>query len=239
MPAWVILRFARTSRWAIVASGTRNALAICGVVIPTTARSVSASRASTASAGWQQPNSIGSRSSPGRSTTGGARPWRSAASSSASSPLPRAPAQQVDRPPPGGQGEPARRVRRDAVAPPGPQRDRPTPPAPPPRRCRSRRGGGAVARRSARPRARTIRRVRRPRVSRLRGSGLSTVRVVVDHRPDLDRNARAAPSDGHSLTMRDRRIQVGHVDHAEPADVLLGLRERAVDDDRRCRSRRS
>jgi len=47
----------------MVASGTRKALAICWVVMPTTARSVSARRASTLSAGWQQPNNIGSRSS--------------------------------------------------------------------------------------------------------------------------------------------------------------------------------
>ena len=63
MPAVTILRLARTIRWASVASLTRNARAICGVVRPTTARRVSASRASGASAGWQQANSSASRSS--------------------------------------------------------------------------------------------------------------------------------------------------------------------------------
>ena len=46
MPAETILRLARTIRWASVASLTRNARAICGVVRPTTARSVRASLAS-------------------------------------------------------------------------------------------------------------------------------------------------------------------------------------------------
>ena len=43
-------RFARTSRCAIVGSGTRNACAICAVVSPATSRSVSATRDSAASA---------------------------------------------------------------------------------------------------------------------------------------------------------------------------------------------
>ena len=63
MPASTILRLARTMRWASVLSLTRNARAICGVVRPTTARRVSASRASGASAGWQHANSSASRSS--------------------------------------------------------------------------------------------------------------------------------------------------------------------------------
>ncbi len=63
MPAWRILRFARTSRWAIVASGTRKARAISGVVMPARVRRVSATWASKDSAGWQQVNMRRRRSS--------------------------------------------------------------------------------------------------------------------------------------------------------------------------------
>ena len=54
MLAALILRFARTRRWAIVGSVTRKARAISGVARPPRVRSVSATRASGASAGWQQ-----------------------------------------------------------------------------------------------------------------------------------------------------------------------------------------
>ena len=54
MPAARILCFARTSRLAIVASGTRNARAISSVPSPPSVRRVSATWASSASAGWQQ-----------------------------------------------------------------------------------------------------------------------------------------------------------------------------------------
>ena len=54
MPASRIFRLARTIRWASVASGTRKARAISGVVRPPRVRSVRATRASSASAGWQQ-----------------------------------------------------------------------------------------------------------------------------------------------------------------------------------------
>ena len=80
MPASTILRLARTIRCAIVCSLTRKARAICAVVIPTTARRVSASRDSTASAGWQQPNSSGRRSSTRRVVRGWCIPSRSRAS---------------------------------------------------------------------------------------------------------------------------------------------------------------
>ena len=63
MPASRIFRFARTSRWAIVGSGTRKARAISGVVRPPRVRSVSATRASIASAGWQHVKISRSRSS--------------------------------------------------------------------------------------------------------------------------------------------------------------------------------
>ena len=74
MPVATIFCLARTIRCARVCSLTRKARAICGVVRPMTARSVSGSRASGASAGWQQANSRASRSSvPGRSSGGVAR----------------------------------------------------------------------------------------------------------------------------------------------------------------------
>ena len=57
------LRRARTSRRSIAVSLERNARAISGTVSPPTLRSVSAIRASGFSAGWQQVNSIRSRSS--------------------------------------------------------------------------------------------------------------------------------------------------------------------------------
>ena len=49
--------FALAIRWAIVASGTRNALAISAVVSPPTARNVNAMAEAAVSAGWQHMNS--------------------------------------------------------------------------------------------------------------------------------------------------------------------------------------
>lgn len=63
MPAALTLRLARTSRCAIVASGTMNARAISSVVRPPSVRSVSGTCASSASAGWQQVKMSSSRSS--------------------------------------------------------------------------------------------------------------------------------------------------------------------------------
>ena len=63
MPASLILRFARESRRFIVSSGTRNARPISSVVSPPSARKVSATCASTPSAGWQQVKISSSRSS--------------------------------------------------------------------------------------------------------------------------------------------------------------------------------
>ena len=65
-----IVRLAREMRWAIVASGTRWALAICRVVRPPTARRVSATAAEGESAGWQrqeeqQEGLVGPRDGPG------------------------------------------------------------------------------------------------------------------------------------------------------------------------------
>ena len=63
IPAARILCFARTSRWAIAASLVRKARAISGVVSPPSRRSVSATCASVASAGWQHVKISASRSS--------------------------------------------------------------------------------------------------------------------------------------------------------------------------------
>src|SRR5919112_1300650 len=63
MPARRILRLARTSRWAMVASGTMKARAISGVVSPPRVRRVSATLASSDRAGWQQVKTSRSRSS--------------------------------------------------------------------------------------------------------------------------------------------------------------------------------
>src|SRR4051794_25803725 len=63
MPAWRILRFTRTSRWDMVASGTRKARAISAVDSPARVRRASATWASVASAGWQQVKMSRSRSS--------------------------------------------------------------------------------------------------------------------------------------------------------------------------------
>ena len=63
MPAVLILARARTSRLAIVGSGTRNARAISSVSSPPRVRRVSATWASSASAGWQQVKMSSSRSS--------------------------------------------------------------------------------------------------------------------------------------------------------------------------------
>src|SRR3989454_9214461 len=63
MPASLIFRLARTSRWAMVGSEERKARAISRVVRPPSVRSVSATRDSMGRAGWQQVNMRRSRSS--------------------------------------------------------------------------------------------------------------------------------------------------------------------------------
>ena len=93
MPASWILRFARTRRCAIVASGTRNARAISAVVRPASVRSVSATWASTDSAGWQQVKIRRSRSSAtplSSITAGGSSVMRTAASRAFAAPRLRA-----------------------------------------------------------------------------------------------------------------------------------------------------
>src|SRR4051812_8856693 len=63
MPAFAIRFLARSSRWLIVASGTRNIRATCSVLSPATTLRVRATLASIDSAGWQQVKTSRSRSS--------------------------------------------------------------------------------------------------------------------------------------------------------------------------------
>src|SRR5438105_1299528 len=75
-----IFPLARTSRWAMVGSGTRKARAISAVVSPPRSRSVRATWTSAASAGWQHVKIRRSRSSrTATSSTGSSGACRSAA----------------------------------------------------------------------------------------------------------------------------------------------------------------
>ena len=87
MPESRTLRCARTSRWPSVVSGSRNARAISPVVSPPTVRSVSATCASSDSAGWQQANSSSSCASgiAGASDGSGAASAASASTAAGSS----------------------------------------------------------------------------------------------------------------------------------------------------------
>ena len=146
MPASRILRLARTRRCGIVVSETRKARAISGVCRPPTSRRVSATRASSASAGWQQvkisAQSVvgdGHGSSSSSAGHGAARARRPA-------PPPcrraRGAPQAVDRPvarrrgDPGGRARPARRRAASARV----RRRRPPGPRPRPGRSRAARG---------------------------------------------------------------------------------------------------
>ena len=113
------VRLARTMRCATVGSGTRNARAISSVVRPPSRRSVSATRASVDSTGWQEVNTSRSRSSPTSSSSarvvGGASATSSSRPSSCVLALERrAAAQRVDRAVLGGGHQPGARVVRDA-----------------------------------------------------------------------------------------------------------------------------
>ena len=105
--------FARLMRCAIVASGTRNALAISAVVSPPTARSVSAIAEAGVSAGWQHMNSTVSVSSWSETSARAAPAAPSRLSrcrrDCVASPL-------VDQPPLGGLDQPAARLLRNAVS---------------------------------------------------------------------------------------------------------------------------
>ena len=115
MPASRILRLARTSRWAMVASGTRKARAISAVSRPPSRRRVSATWAAGASAGWQQVK-IRRR----RSSRTGPTSWGSSSRGVDEGGLGvavvagRLPPQPVDGPVAGGGDDPSARVGRHA-----------------------------------------------------------------------------------------------------------------------------
>ncbi len=92
MRAAAIFFFARVSRAAIVGSATRNACAMSAVATPHTRRSVSATCASGASAGWQQVKTSRRRSSgmvPASGSSGSTSSRSSSSGSLASSVRPR------------------------------------------------------------------------------------------------------------------------------------------------------
>ena len=128
MCASAILRFARTIRLPIVGSATRKARAISPVVMPPSARSVSATRAGISSAGWQQVKISRSRSSTiALSSSIDGSSCRASRRCQLGQPLGAighrpVPAQAIDRPPPRGGRDPRPRIGRNPVAP--PRRDR-------------------------------------------------------------------------------------------------------------------
>ena len=201
MPAARIFRFARTSRCAIVGSGTRNARAISSVVRPPSVRSVSATCASSASAGWQHVKISSSRSSANAV---------SSMSSSAAAPARRAGCvfsregalapDAVDR---------AVARRRHAARRPGcpgcrraasARRRSRTPPARPPRRGRSRRGCGSA---SASTRPHSSRKTCSSSVSAPRAAGPRRCRPC--GRRGRVRRSRVAASRSSASTGRSRR----------------------------------
>ena len=117
MRASWILRFARTSRCAMVGGGTRKARAISSVDRPHSVRSDSATCASTASAGWQQvkisrSRSSGMAASSGSGVVGIECHLRHAAELGADDREAAGPAQHVDRLVARGRDDPGARVGR-------------------------------------------------------------------------------------------------------------------------------
>ena len=128
MCASAILRFARTIRLPMVGSATRNARAISPVVMPPSARSVSATRAGSSSAGMaageDQPQPVVDDRAlvvHGWLLVLGVQARQLGQPLGAIGHRP-VPAQAIDRPPPRGGRDPRPRVGRDPVAP--PHRDR-------------------------------------------------------------------------------------------------------------------
>ena len=129
MRASRILAFARTMRCASVGAGVRNARAISSVVRPQTSRSVSATCASGARAGWQHVKISRSRSSSTLSSSahaagvddGDHRPASPASSSASNRARRRMPIDGLESP---GRHQPRARIGGDAVARPLLQRRR-------------------------------------------------------------------------------------------------------------------
>src|SRR6266571_8749913 len=215
MRAATILRLARTMRWAIVASETRNAAAISGVVKPATARSVSATCASCARAGWQHVK-IRRRRSSASGASGGAMDRSRSATFSAyrwsrrSRSMARRRAAVISHAP-GLSGMPCAGHFSSAA---------------------TRLSWTTSSAMSKLPMRRTIAPVslaassRNTAVSAASVTFLVSVRPSSFHsRPDLDR--AGAPCLGHL----ERLVEILHLHDGESADDLFRLDERAVGDD--------
>src|SRR5580704_11563638 len=225
IPASRILPLARTRRWAMVGSGTRNACAISAVVSPPSSRSVSATRAAVPSAGWQQVNMSRSRSSrTGPSSRGSSWACKSAAWACLSARAASRRSRSIARlravvmiHPAGLGGNPASGHRRAASA------------------NASWTASSAV---SMSPKTRVRTATARPYSSRKTPSmsasaGPGTLSLcllpgLILERPHLDRD-RAR--EGGLAAPSQRGIQVGGLDHPEAAHVLLALDERSVGDE--------
>src|SRR4051812_46279811 len=222
MPASRILPLARTSRWAIAGSSTRNARAISAVLSPPSSRRVSATCAGGASDGWQQVKISRSRSSrtgpssasPGccASADSAAWAWRSAREDSRRRRSIARRRAVVMIQPAGLGGTPSAGQRAEATA---------------------NASWTASSATSMSPKTRTRTATARPYSSRkTRSTSVTPVRRgaearsrLVRERPHLDwqrrrRRRPAPPCDGG--------VEVGRADDREAAQVLLALGERAV-----------
>ena len=232
MPASLILRLARTSRCAMVVSGTRKARAISGVDRPPSSRSVSATWAAGASAGWQQVKISRSRSSRHRTHLLRLRPGsRCSARLGVLVMAGCLPSQPVDRPVAGGRGDPARRVGRQAGGRPPLGRD-------------VNASWTASSARSMSPRRRT--RVARTAVLLPVDAGRSGRVAGARHQAVTPRARpgtaapRPAPAQA-TVALRPQARPASRsfgLDHPEAAELLLGLPVRAVGGDTFARRRR-
>ena len=230
MPAPAILRFARVIRWAIVVSGTRKAAAISGTVSPPSSRSVSATRASGARAGWQHVKISRSRSSStGPVASWGSGSWIISACRCLSSrrcsrrirSMARLPAVVVSQPP-GLGGMPSARHFSSATTSASPAASSAMSRSP------KRRASDATTRPNSSRKIRSIAASASsgPSPACARAGSTGSLRL---ERPDLDR----ALAGGRPLAgPGERGVQVGRLDHPEAAEPLLGLGERAVGEDR-------
>ena len=224
-----ILRLARTSRWAIVASGTRKARAISPVSRPPSRRSVMATWVSGASAGWQHRNISRSWSSGTTSTSprsgvmSGPRPVVvEPVGGEMSFAAARLAAQPVDGPVAGRRGDPPTGVGRDARL--GPSLGR----------HREGVGDGVLGEIDVAEDADQRRRA----TARLAAVDL-TEDTRIEHGVGRSRRQPSSPWKGRTSTGSlaggrapagpvERGVEVGDVDDPEPADLLLRLGVGAV-----------
>ena len=197
-------RFARTSRWATVGSGSSSARAISGTVRPPTSRRVSGTWASSASAGWQQAKISSSRSSGiacSSSLGTSADRLLEVAGEQRLLLAPRAPRAAAGRSRGAsrwsGSRRPACRARRRAASGRAPPRRRP---APPPRRGRRRPTAPGRARRTARPNS-----ARKVAATTARGSAASVPLMAMAAPSPKDRGRPARPHLRPPATTRGAR----------------------------------